>query len=64
AFYNREPRGGDTRAYRRLPKSAILAAPLGARTRFARQRGVFSKAKPPKKRILFKIADFYNWQGI
>jgi hypothetical protein len=41
-----------TRAYRRLPKSAILTAPLGARTRTARLSGVFSSAKPPKKRIL------------
>ena len=46
-FYNRS-----TRAYHRLPKSAILTAPLGARTRFARLCGVFSEAKPPKKRIL------------
>jgi len=38
--------------YRRLSKSAILTAPLGARTRPARQKGVFSAAKPPKKRIL------------
>jgi len=37
-----------------------LAAPLGARTRFARLGGVFSAAKPPKKRILLKLADFYN----
>jgi hypothetical protein len=29
----------------------ILAAPLGARTRLARLIGVFSSAKPPKKRI-------------
>ena len=31
-----------------------------ARTRFARLVGVFLSAKPPKKQILFKIADFYN----
>jgi hypothetical protein len=37
-----------------LPKSLILAAPLGARTRFARLGGVFSMAKPPKKRIYIK----------
>ena len=60
AFYNREVRGGDTHAYRRLPKSPILAAPLGVRTRFARLSGVFQAAKPPKKRISFEIADFYN----
>jgi hypothetical protein len=42
----------DTRAYRRLSKSAILTAPLGARTRSARLKGVFSAAKPPEKRIL------------
>lgn len=51
AFYNREPRGAvtrgaDTRAYRHLPKSKILAAPLGARTRFARLGGAFSAAEP------------------
>ena len=38
-----------TRAYRRLPKLKILAAPLGARTRFARQIGVFSVCKAAEK---------------
>ena len=42
----------EARAYRRSQKSLIFAAPLGARTRSARQEGVFSSAKPPKKRIL------------
>ena len=49
-FYNRI-----TRAYRRLPKSSILTAPLGARARIARLKGVFSEAKPPKKRILLNF---------
>jgi hypothetical protein len=40
-----------SRAYRRRTKSLILSDPLGAWTRFARQGGVFSAAKPPKKRI-------------
>ena len=41
----------DLRAYRRLTKFKNLSAPLGARTRFARLSGVFSAARPPKKRI-------------
>jgi hypothetical protein len=41
------------RAYRRLPKPEILAAPLGARTRGARQGGVFSVGKAAEK------TDFY-----
>ena len=56
-FYNRESRGGDARLSPHT-KPVILEAPLGARTRFARIGGVFSAAEPPKKRILFKIADF------
>ena len=50
------------RAYLRLPKSEILAASLGARTRFARLSGVFSAAKIaaklPKKRIFLKSLIF------
>jgi hypothetical protein len=45
-----------TRAYRRLTKSEILSAPLGARARKARLLGVFSAAKPPKKQILLNFA--------
>jgi hypothetical protein len=47
AFYKRA-----SRAYRRLPKSSILTAPLGARTRNARLKGVFSVGKAAEKTIL------------
>ena len=49
AFSDWDPRGGDT-----------CAGHLGARTCFARHSGVFSVAKPLKKRTLFEIADFHN----
>jgi hypothetical protein len=47
----------ENRAYRRLPKSVILAAPLGARARLARRGGVFSVGKAAEKTIFIVLTE-------
>ena len=49
----------ETRAYRRLSKSEILTAPLGARAHFVRFEGVFSVDRVAEKTDFIKIALFY-----
>jgi hypothetical protein len=39
----------------------ILSAPLGARSRTARLKGIFSAAKPPKKWNLLYLISFDTW---